>query len=382
MVIAIAILLLSFLVIIHEIGHFLAAKWAGVKVEEFGLGYPPRALKLFKKWGTEFSLNWIPFGGFVRMEGEEASWEEQAAQEKKPHSKKTTRKEIAFYEASIFKRLVIILAGATINFIFGVLAFTVVYSFTGIPTPWERPRIIGIQPNTPAAQAGVPRNVDIVAIQHGGTETAVDSHQQAIQVINQHRGETVTLVTTGECVLFECQASRQEFVVTVRSEQDTPQDEGAIGIMFQLAYPKFYPWYEMPLRGAVVGVMQAVGLGLYIAQMFFQMIVDGFRQGIVPTQLMSPVGIVDEIGRSGVVQEGVLAVFQLAGIISVNLAILNVMPIPALDGGRATFIVLSKIFNKRVVAKIEGYANYGGMVLLLILLLFLCARDVYRIILR
>lgn len=174
----------------------------------------------------------------------------------------------------------------------------------------------------------------------------------------------------------------QEFEVAVRSEQDTPKDEGAIGIMFQLAYPKFYPWYEMPIRGAVVGVLQAVGLGLYIAQMFIQMVADGFRQGVVPSELMSPVGIVDEIGQSGIVQEGVLAVFQLAGMISVNLAILNVMPIPALDGGRAMFIVLSKIFDKKVVAKIEGYANYGGMVLLLILLLFLCARDVYRIILR
>jgi regulator of sigma E protease len=371
MVIIIAILLLSFLVLIHEIGHFLAAKWAGVHIEEFGLGYPPHAVTLFKKWGTNFTLNWIPFGGFVKMEGEEGA-----------SSEKKTKQGTAFYEKGVGQRLVIILAGATINFLFGIIAFTIVYSWTGIPTLWDLPRVAAIQPNTPAASAGFPNDVPIVSIKHGETTTPISTRDQATQIIKEAAGQSITINTTGPCQNTTCEDKQQSFVVTPRKPENTPQNEGSVGIIFQVAYQKFYPWYEMPFRGALVGVEQAVGLAMFIARTFIETIGQGFQRGTIPQEFMSPVGIVDEIGRSGVVQEGFLALIHLAGMISVNLAILNVMPIPALDGGRAFFILLSKVVNKKWVTTIENYANYGGMVILVLLLLLLSVRDIHRIIVR
>ena len=116
MSVLIFILVLSFLVIIHELGHFLVAKWQGVKVEEFGLGYPPKILSLFRWKGTLFSLNAIPFGGFVRMEGE---YGEEETDKKAPYSKDD--KEQPFYAKSALPRLLIILAGPFVNFLFGGL---------------------------------------------------------------------------------------------------------------------------------------------------------------------------------------------------------------------------------------------------------------------
>lgn len=367
MEIIISILVLSFLVIIHEIGHFLAAKWAGVTVEEFGLGYPPKARKLFRKWDTDFTLNWIPFGGFVKMKGEEAVVE-------KPSATKD-----AFYEKSAFKRLVIILAGATINFLFGVVAFTIVYSFSGIPTSWEEPRIIEIQANSPAATVDVPTSVNIVSIKHGDQQYSVRTRTEAAEIIQQHRGKTITLGMSGHCEELTCQELYQEREVYVRNVDEVGTDQGAIGIVFQTSYLKFYPWYEMPFRGAAIGITQALGVGQYILESLSLVVSQGFKDKSVPSELMSPFGIVDEIGRSGVIEEGWLAIIHLAGMISINLAILNVMPIPALDGGRAAFIVIGQFIRKKAVVTVENYVNYAGLLLLIALLLFLSARDIFSI---
>ncbi len=364
------ILVLSFLVIIHEIGHFLAAKWAGVAVEEFGLGYPPKARKLFHKWDTDFTLNWIPFGGFVKMKGEDAITDE-------PSSAKD-----AFYEKSAFKRLVVILAGATINFIFGVLAFTIVYSFSGIPTAWEEPRIIAIQPNSPAATAQIPTEVNIVSIKSGDQQYAVKTRAETTEIIQQHRGKTIMLGMTGHCEELACQESYQEREVYVRTAEEVGAGQGAMGIEFQTSYFKFYPWYEMPFRSAAIGITQALGVGQYILQSLGGVVSQGIRDKVVPQDLKSPFGIVDEIGQSGVIQEGWLAVLHLAGMISINLAILNVMPIPALDGGRAAFIIIGQFIKHKAVATLENYVNYAGLLLLVALLLFLSFRDISSIVTR
>ena len=120
------ILILSFLVIIHELGHFLIARKHGVKVNEFGLGYPPKALTLFTAFGTPFTLNWIPFGGFVRLEGEDGP--ELGTEQKETH-----KSEREFFRVAVWQKLSIVLAGPIVNFIFGIIAFSIVFSVTGIP---------------------------------------------------------------------------------------------------------------------------------------------------------------------------------------------------------------------------------------------------------
>lgn len=374
--IIIFVLILSFLVLIHELGHFIAARLAKIKVEEFGLGYPPLAKKLFSWKGTVFTLNWVPFGGFIKMEGEEGQPSSQVEKTKKDAQNRP------FYEASAPWRLIVILAGASVNFVFGVIAFAIVYSFLGIPTPLNQPRIGMVLPDSPAATAGVPEQVNVIAIRQGEETVPISTTQEAIDAIKNYSGETIILVTTGPCQEETCQESAQEFEVYVRTQEELEAagQNGAVGIAFQPEYTKFYPWYEMPFRGMWFGLQQAIGLSLLILNALGTMVGQLFSRGQVPTDIMGPVGIVDSAARTNILLQGPLAILQFAGLISINLAIMNVLPIPALDGGRALFIILEKIFGREKVSKVEGVAHYGGFIFLMALILLVTGRDIWRIV--
>lgn len=368
--IIIFVLLLSFLVLIHELGHFIVAKLTKIKVEEFGLGYPPRALTLFKKWGTIFSLNWIPFGGFVKMEGEDGG---ETSQTHVTHKKG----EGPFYEKTILARMAVILAGASVNFIFGVLAFSVVFSFWGIPSGAI---IYQVQPNSPAELAKIPSQVAITAITVGDRKTQVDSLVQVRQLAYDNLGKDIIVHTTGPCANNTCGSEVATYQATLRTADQIGEKQGALGVEFEQDYLQFFPWYEMPFRGAAYGLKQAVSLGGAIVLALGHMVSDLFSRGVVPNQVAGPVGIVHEASQSGILTKGPLSVLLFAGMLSINLAIMNILPIPALDGGRAFFLILESALGKKHISRIEGYANYGGYFLLLGLILAVTARDVLKIV--
>ena len=365
------ILVLSFLVIIHELGHFIAAKWAKVKTDEFGLGYPPKALKLFRWKDTDFTLNWIPFGGFVRMQGEEPTLDS-----------KDKKKEITgqFYQASVFQKLVIILAGATVNFVFGIIAFTFVFSKIGIPELIPDARVGVVVENSPASEAGLPENVTITAVKYQDKEFSVSTPEEVISIVQDYRGETVTLVTTGLCEKTVCDSTAAEYPVYVRTPAETPQGQGAMGIAFNQVVLTFYPPLEMPFRSAAYGVQQALGLGWQIVQAFGGIITDLFARGSVSQDVAGPIGIVHQAQNLGIFEEGWLTVLSFAGMLSINLAVMNVLPIPPLDGGRAVFVILEALFSKKRTEKIEYIFNYTGYILLFGLIIVITIKDVLRII--
>lgn len=363
------ILLLSFLVIIHELGHLFAAFWAKIKVEEFGLGYPPKAKTFFTWRGVPFTLNWVPFGGFVRMAGEEDTPEE-ASKHERGH----------FYTAPIGKRLVVILAGATVNFLFGVIAFAAIFSFMGIPRQLEEARVGYVMPESPAAKAGLPVNVTITSLVLNETEVAVHSPAEVIEFVKKNRGATVTVRTTGICEALSCEKKVQEFSTYIRTEAETPTGEGALGIAFQDYTLEFYPWYEMPFRGTAFGITQALGLGGQILSALRGLVSDVFTKGVVPSELAGPVGIVHQAQSAGLLNQGWLAVVSFAGMLSINLAIMNVLPIPPLDGGKALFTILEPIVSRKRLQHFEYWVNYAGYIFLLGLILVVTVRDVARII--
>lgn len=381
------ILILSFLVIIHELGHYFAARWAKIKVEEFGLGYPPRALTLFTYKGTPFTVNWIPFGGFVKMEGEDGTDSLIEDDNDLPASKiskksvpsKVQAKEAPFYTKSAWQRMVVILAGVAVNFIFGVIAFAIVYSFLGIPTLIDQARIESVAENSPAALAGVPTDVNVIAIRDGEETISISNNATGAEAVKARLGKSVTLVTTGPCQGLSCQESAQEFTVYIRSEAETPENEGPLGIRFAGQVFIHYPWYEQIVRGIGVGVEQAVLLGVFIVISLGNILKQLFQLGQVPADIAGPVGIVHQAQSQGIFSQGPLMILNFTGLLSVNLAVMNLLPIPALDGGRALFILLERFVGRARVQKIEGYANYGGFVLLLGLILAVTIRDVWRI---
>lgn len=365
------ILILSFLVLIHELGHYIAAKRSGVIVEEFGIGYPPKAIKLFTWQGTDFTLNWIPFGGFVRMKGEEGPIEGESTEK--------STKGGEFYSANTWQKLLIILSGPGVNFFFGVIVFAAVFTKTGIPELLTEARIGQVVADSPAATAELPTGVTITALLVDDQRIETPTVPSAIEAITSHRGKTITLETTGQCTAFSCQEIIQTFDVYVRTAEETPENQGAIGIAFEQVVYQRYPGWEMPARSIVFGFQQAFELSRQIVAALGGLVTTMFVNRTVPDEIAGPVGIVHQAQSSGLLQDGFITLISFAGLLSVNLAVMNVLPIPPLDGGRAFLLGAEYIFGKTRTEKVGYYLNYGGYVLLLGLIVVITIRDVARI---
>lgn len=369
------ILILSALVIIHELGHYLVAKWQKVQVNEFGLGYPPRALKLFSYAGTLFSLNWVPFGGFVKLEGEDG----EADQTKQARQAGT----FAFFERPAWAKLLIILAGPAVNFIFGIVAFSVVFSVSGIPQSLSnQARIDQIAPDSPAAVAGLQPSTNILGFKEATSSAAiaVSSIAEVQSFVADHKGQTVIVQTSGPCQADACAESLAESSIYLRTEAETPAGQGSMGVVFSDYYLVRYPWYLMPFYGSKYGITQALDMGWMMLEALGKMGSDMINGRGVSGDVAGPIGIVHQAQKSDILTSGWMMVLSFAGMLSINLAVMNVLPIPALDGGRAMFIVLGQLIGQKRIEKLENYANYGGFILLIGLIVVISLRDILRIV--
>ncbi len=364
MTIIIFILILSFLVLIHELGHFLTAKKFGIKVEEFGMGYPPKALTLHKdKGGTEYTLNWLPFGGFVRMFGEDGSMTTEG--------KGTQGK--AFFDKPVWQRMIVIIAGVSVNFAFGVAAFATIYTIMGIPTVIDGVKISQVASNSPAQEAGLASGDVITQIETTEVSLQIKDSAGFIAAVQQLAGETAT-------VQFKRNDQVQATEVYVRSKEEIPADQGSIGVVINDFELKRYPTWQMPFRGAVVGLQSAVEFGILLLKSLGTMVANIFTQGKLPVEVAGPVGIVHMAQKEGILTSGWLDRLNFAAILSINLAIINLIPFPALDGGRVIFLLYEGIRRKRINPKIEHYANFAGFMLLISMIVAVSARDISRVV--
>lgn len=356
------LLILSFLVIIHEMGHFLAARKFGMKVEEFGMGYPPKAKTLFKdKLGTIYSLNWLPFGGFVRLYGEdgEASVERSKAEEG------------AFYSKPAWQRLTVILMGATVNLVFGILAFAAIYAyFQVVPQYFWAARVTDVQQDTPAAAAGVSIGDEIVRIKGDRGGRRILTSTDLIGMLGRYRGDYVTLVLSDGV----------EKQVYVRQLSEIPEGQGATGIEISDRDEVEVDGIQASVMGARAGVIEAGLFSRMLLLSLKDMAIDGFGQGRAPAEVAGPIGIVHTVQKEGILREGFLAILNFAAILSMNLAIINVLPFPALDGGRAVMIMVEMVTKKKVNPQVERYLNTAGFALLLTMIVLVSIRDVKNVV--
>jgi regulator of sigma E protease len=367
------ILILSFLVIIHELGHFFAAKWARVKVEEFGLGYPPLALKLFRWWGSDFTLNWIPFGGFVRMEGEDEAFDG------KTEWPKRNSPEVPFFMRPSLHRLVVIVAGAAVNIVFAVISFTVVFSILGIPVQSQSPRISQIAAGSPAEKSGLQIGSEVRQISVGEEKISLATVPELVEFVAAHRGETAQLQVTGVCQGEVCPMETKTVDIYLRKTDETPADQGALGLSFDGVVFVKDKWYIQPFKAVVYGVTQSVAMVLLILGALAGLVTEVVTKGVFPSQLSGPVGIVAQAQREGIFSQGPLSVLGFAGMLSLNLGVMNLLPIPALDGGRALFILLEWLIGRHRTASIEGKLHYVGFVVLVSLIVLVTLRDIWMI---
>lgn len=346
------LVMLSVLVVIHELGHFLTARLFKIKIEEFGLGYPPKLRTLFTWRGIPFTLNAIPVGGFVRLEGEVGVG--------------------SFSSKPRYQRLIVILAGATVNFLFGVLIFTFIYSRLGIPTPISPPQTIVVEVDEgPGKTAGLQVKDQIISAKDSkGNQIEASDVSEFTQWVRARPDTELsfTLRRGTETKALKLHTRRAEEIANL----------GAISVI--LAEPieaKFYPWYRMPFEAAKFGLRQSFELSKLILQSLGKMGSDLISRGKVPTDVAGPIGIVSEVNKQKVFASGWLRALDFTAMFSINLAIMNALPIPALDGGRAFFILLELFLGRKRVAKIEEHAHSLGLALLLIIIVLISAKDVW-----
>lgn len=351
--------ILSILIFVHELGHFAVARWIGVHVEEFGFGLPPRIWG--KKVGrTIYSLNWLPIGGFVKLAGEDEN-EGDAAKHKGAKLREY------FFARSKKERAAILGAGVTMNFLLAV-AITAFLLTRGIFEPAGRVHVERVIDNSPAQKAGIKPQDLVTSISfpvEGTTETrTIVTPKDLIETTRAHAGEQVT-------VTIERQGERRSVILVPR--KDPPPGEGAMGVAISDLEERKYSWGEAPVRAFVMNVQRAremlVGIGVTLWRLV-QLQSPG-------ADVAGPIGIAQVTGQA--VRFGWRAVLEFMSILSLNLAVLNALPIPALDGGRLLFVFLEKVLGRRVRPAFEHSAHQVGMIILLFLVLLVSIHDIVRL---
>ena len=340
MSIIIALLIFSLIVLFHEFGHFLLAKKNGITVVEFSLGMGPRLLS-FDKGGTKYSWKLLPFGGSCMMLGEDEGTMEPGA----------------FAAASVWARISVIAAGPVFNFVLAFIGAFIIICFVGV----DKPVIGTVNAGTPAAEAGLQAGDEIVKINDKNIHIFKD-----ISTYNQfHQGQTMKIVY---------KRNGEKNTVSVTPEKN---DSGyyLIGITSS-NYVK-------------TNVFETAAYSAYNVKYWINLTIDSLKQLVTGRigvdQLSGPVGVVSAVdttykeSKSG----GALLIFlnllQMTILLSANLGVMNLLPLPALDGGRLVFLIVEVIRGKRVPPEKEGYVHLAGMALLLCLMVFVMYNDIRRI---
>lgn len=358
------LLILTILVLIHEAGHFFVAKKLGIKVEEFGFGLPPRAFGI-KKGETIYSINWLPFGGFVKLYGEDDAGGGKITNNK---SQITNHKNLnrAFFARSPWQRALVVLAGVFMNFTLAVVIISYFFGIAGVQVPGDQVIIREVIKDSPAYTAGL-KTGDIIKEING---IKITSPAKLITTTKTYLGEKINLRVE------EKSDNRTEVKdIQIIPRKNFPSNEGPMGIAISPnTIIKKYPLYQAPFVGLVEALkdswMIVSGLGLVVYQLLLH--------AQIPKGVAGPVGIAQLTGQF--VAIGPLAVLSFVSLLSLNLAILNILPIPALDGGRLFFILIEGVTGRKVSARFESYAHAVGMVLLLALIVIITLSDIIRFI--
>lgn len=354
MVLILVILSLSILILGHELGHFIAAKWAKVKIDEFGFGFPPRIFKK-KKGETTYSINAIPFGGFVRMRGEHGEFIEKG---EKYEDADVGRN---FSDKSVTKRSVITLSGVAMNFILGWLALSIVFMM-GVPRHLFVP---DVAPDSPAESAGLKAGDIIIRAEYAGKILQDPIKSDDLIGLVKSAGSDEILLS------IEREKERKNFLV--RGRENPPEGQGSLGVALSEVGFESKPIFA----SFIAGVGETWNFTRLIISGFFTLVTKVFTSPEVLKSIAGPVGIVSVAKQAG--DLGFVYLLQLIGLISINLAVLNLLPFPALDGGRFIFLIFEKIKGSPISARFQTAVNVGGLLALLVLMVLVTIQDVSRL---
>ncbi|MBI4093888.1 site-2 protease family protein [Candidatus Kaiserbacteria bacterium] len=351
--------ILVFLIVVHELGHFVAAKIARVKVEEFGIGYPPRAFTFGKFRGTEYTLNWIPFGGFVRLFGDVGEGQHGAG---------------SLVDANRAVQALILVAGVSMN----VLAAWGLYAgalHEGVPRAVEAPvageiaqlMISSVVPGSPADAAGLAAGDEILGLEDEDTLLATLTPEAFSDFVRAHPGEPITLTYL--------HAGEQKTTDIIPAHAVVPDEAGraALGVGVVLVSARPLPWGE-----AVVEAFGATKKTFVTVLRGLGSIARRALAGLPAfSEVVGPIGLVGVVGDAA--ENGVGSVLALAAFISVNLAVINLIPIPALDGGRLVLLGVEATLRRSAPKLALQALNAFGFALIIVLMITVTFNDISRL---
>ncbi|MDP3883192.1 MAG: M50 family metallopeptidase, partial [Candidatus Staskawiczbacteria bacterium] len=346
-----AFLSLIVLMIIHEFGHFIIAKKFGIRVDEFGIGYPPRIFG--KKFGeTIYSVNWLPLGAFVRIYGEEGGVDDYRS----------------FANLKIWKRVLIVIGGVAAFWIAAAIIFSIVFAIgadlpvgdqdvAGVTNP--QVKIISVSSDSPASMAGLNAGDTILEVQG----QKIDKIQTFQDFIKNHSGEEIVI---------KVERAGQNLEVNLSPRVSPPAGQGAVGVGLErmATLIEKYPWYLAPIQGIkytwTTTIESLKGLYLVFANLLTG---KGAPEG---ASFAGPLGITVFLANAASYGPGFFLYF--IGLISVFIAIFNLFPIPALDGGKLIFLAIEKIKGKPVSTKVEQNITVVFFLILIALSIFITIR--------
>jgi regulator of sigma E protease len=342
------LIIIAILVVLHEMGHFFSARFFGVGVEEFAFGIPPR-LWARKKGETVYAINAIPVGGYVRMVGEEEDVGDnpKSFQNKKP-----------------WQRLIILLAGSISHFVLAIVIFAVLAITLGKAVSDGTVNIDSVSNASPANAAGLGSGDRILAVD-GVTFNAVDDF---LQYISDKKGQSVDLT-----IEKKGEATSQQISIVPR--ENPPAGEGPLGVAVQSGY-----------NTEKVSLVEGVRSGFITVGIVVKATIDGlgtllsslFNHATIPAGISGPVGMASLSGQV-VKNQGILGLVFFLGLLAANLAVFNLLPFPALDGGRIIFVLIELLTRKRVPLDKEAWVHAVGIGLLLMLIAFVTLKDIVQL---
>lgn len=345
------VLALGVLIFLHELGHFLTSRLFKIEVEEFGFGFPPRLARLFRLGSTEFTLNWIPFGAFVRPKGEND-----------PNIPG------GLASAPPLQRLIVLAGGPLMNLMAGILLLSMIFIQVGGPD-LTKVQVIQVNPDSPAALAGITEGDLITKI----NDVQITSIEMLSKMIQSHKGEpvSITLWRNGE-----------EFVIQATPRVNPPQGQGALGIVMSNPIVPL-SLGESVIYGSRVMLEQCRQLVLLPSRLI--------RGQLAPEQarVVGPVGIFSmynqvrerdieeqEKAQPDTPSPKALNTLYLLASISIALGFANLLPIPALDGGRILFVLAEIVLRRRISPEHENAIHQIGFLILITLMLYITAQDI------
>lgn len=385
MIVLAVIIALSVIILFHEGGHFIFSKLSKIKVEEFGLGYPPRAVGLAKiknsqKWklffgkkepadseGTIYSLNWIPFGGFNKIKGEDGTSDD-------PDN---------FYAKNIWQRFLSIFGGVLMNIILAIILFSICF-MVGMPTAGDQAspgqaaqvknigvQIVSVKKDSPAGQVGLMQGDILLSID----DQAITEMGMLSEYSKDKVGQEINLEIkrNSNNLKFKIIPQKAKDIFTMEELGDNNPERGAVGVSLVEAKVVSYPFFIAIWQGIKTTISTCgqiiSGIYLILKELFVSHKMIGEAVGVV--------GIATFVGEA--YQIGFVYFLQFLALVSVAIAISQVLPIPALDGGRLVFLLIEAVRGKPVNRKTEAIIHNVSFIILILLMVFITYKDLLRL---